>query len=131
MAGHTSEKRWRRNQTDSSGQGISDETSEMAANVVNTLLRAEQLYLEMLELYQYVGSTAQLLADQLFREDWVNRESDPIGNPGVYDTQANAIEVAKTTDLINAITAAHELYQAANNVAVTQEDRLAQLRRMS
>ncbi len=131
MAGHTSEKRWRRNQTASSGQGISEETSEMAANVVNTLLRAEQLYLEMLELYQYVGSTAQLLADQLFGEDWVNRESDPIGNPGVYDTQANAAEVAKATDLINAITAAHELYQAANNVAVVQEDRLAQLRRMS
>jgi len=131
MAGHTSEKRWRRNQTPTSGQGISDQTSAMASSVVSVLLQAEQLYLEMLELYQYVGSTPQGLADQLFYEDWVNRESDPIGNPGVLDTQANALELVMTTDLIAAITSSHELYQAANNVVVTQEDRLAQLRRMS
>ena len=131
MAGHTSEKRWRRNQTATSGAGISDQTEQMATSVVGTLLAAEQLYLEMLELYQYVGSTAQGLADQLFFEDWSDRESDPIGNPGVLDTQANAAELAKAQDLIDAITAAHELYQAANNVVTTQEDRLAQLRRMS
>ena len=131
MSGHTSEKRWRRNQTPTSGQGISDQTAEMAANVVATLLSAEQLYLEMLELYQFAGSTTQGLADQLFYEDWVNRESDPVGNPGILDTEANATELAMTQDLVDAITAAHELYQAANNQAVSQEDRLAQLRRMS
>jgi len=131
MSGHTSEKRWRRNQTSVSGQGISDQTQQMAANVVNTLLEAEQLYLEMLELYSFVGNTAQGLADQLFYEDWVDRESDPIGNPGVLDTAANATELAMTSDLIAAITASHELYEAANNVVTTQEDRLAQLRRMS
>ena len=131
MAGHTSEKRWRRNQTPSSGQGISVQTQAMASNVVNTLLEAEQVYLEMLELYQYVGSTTQDLANQLFYEDWINRESDPIGNPGVLDTEADASEVAMAQDLVDSITAAHELYQAANNVAVAQEDRLTQLRRMS
>lgn len=131
MSGHTSEKRWRRNQTANSGQGISEQTSQMAASVVSVLLQAEQLYLEMLELYQFCGSTAQGLADQLFYEDWVNRESDPIGNPGVLDTQANATELAMTQDLIDAITAAHELYQAADNQIVAQEDRFAQLRRMS
>lgn len=131
MAGHTSEKRWRRNQTQSSGQGISVETQQMAMSVVDTLLAAEQIYLEMLELYQYVGSTTQGLADQLFYEDWTERESDPIGNPGVLDTEANASEVAMAQDLVDAITAAHELYQAANNVTVSQDDRLAQLRRMS
>jgi hypothetical protein len=131
MAGHTSEKRWRRNQTSTSGQGISEETASMASSVVSVLLQAEQLYLEMLELYQYVGSTPQGLANQLFKEDWISRESDPIGNPGVLDTEANATELAMATDLIAAITSAHELYQAANNVAVTQENRLAQLRRMS
>jgi len=131
MSGHTSEKRWRRNQTSVSGQGISDQTQQMAANVVNTLLEAEQLYLEMLELYSFVGNTAQGLADQLFYEDWVDRESDPIGNPGVLDTAANATELAMTSDLIAAITASHELYEAANNVVTAQEDRLAQLRRMS
>jgi hypothetical protein len=131
MAGHTSEKRWRRNQTPESGQGISDQTQQMATSVVSTLLAAEQLYLEMLELYQYCGSTTQGLADQLFLEDWSDRESDPIGNPGVLDTQANAAELAKAQDVVDAITAAHELYQAADNQTVAQEDRLAQLRRMS
>jgi len=131
MAGHTSEKRWRRNQTQSSGSGVSNQTQQMAKGVVDQLLSAEQLYLEMLELYQFVGNTTQGLADQLFFEDWSERESDPIGNPGVLDTEANATEVAMAQDVVDAITAAHELYQAANNVAVPQEDRLAQLRRMS
>lgn len=131
MAGHTSEKRWRSNQNATSGMGISDRTSQMAVSVVDVLLQAEQLYLEMLELYQYVGNTNQNLADQLFYEDWINRESDPIGNPGVRDTQANAAELAMATDLVAAITASHEIYQAANNVIVAQGDRLAQLRRMS
>ena len=85
----------------------------------------------MLELYQFAGGTTQLLADQLFYEDWVNRESDPIGNPGVLDTEANATELAMAQDLVDAITAAHELYQAADNQTIAQEDRLAQLRRMS
>ena len=67
----------------------------------------------------------------MFFEVWSTRESDPIGNPGVLDTEANAAEVSKATDLINAVTAMHELYDAANNVAVAQEDRFAQLRRMS
>lgn len=131
MAGHTSEKRWRSNQTNDSGTGVSILVNAAAATVINGLTDAETMYNDLLELYAYVGSTAQLLADQLFYEDWVTRESDPIGNPGVLDTQANTVEVSKATDIINAVTSMHELYQAANNVAVVQEDRFAQLRRMS
>jgi len=131
MAGHTSEKRWRSNQTNDSGTGISILVSAATETVISALSQAEIQYQDLLELYAYTGGTAQLLANQLFYETWVNRESDPIGNPGVYDTQANATEVAMTTDLIGAVTAMHELYQAANNVAVVQEDRFAQLRRMS
>ena len=131
MAGHTSEKRWRSHQTNDSGTGVSILVNAAAATVINGLTDAETMYNDLLELYAYVGSTAQLLADQLFYEDWVTRESDPIGNPGVLDTQANTVEVSKATDIINAVTSMHELYQAANNVAVVQEDRFAQLRRMS
>lgn len=131
MAGHTSEKRWRNNQTNDSGTGVSILVNQAAGVVINGLSDAEIMYQDLQELYVYVGGTAQLLADQLFYEDWVGRESDPIGNPGVLDTQANAEEVSKATDLVNAVTAMHELYQAANNVAVTQEDRFAQLRRMT
>ena len=131
MAGHTSEKRWRSNQTNDSGLGVSVLVAESANGVFNALVQAENQYLDMLELYTYAGSTAQLLADQLFFEEWSERESDPIGNPGVLDTEANAAEVSKATDLINAVTAMHELYQAATNVVVTQEDRFGQLLRMT
>ena len=49
----------------------------------------------------------------------------------VQDTQANAVELSMTQDAFDAVTAMHELYQAMTNVVVVQEDRLAQLRRMS
>ena len=52
--------------------------------------------------------------------------------PGeVPETQANAIELVMTQDAFDAVTAMHELYQAMTNNVVAQEDRLAQLRRMS
>ena len=131
MAGHTSEKRWRNNMTQDSGKGVSVLISARATELIEALNRAEDLYLELQEVYAYTGGTAQLLADQLFYEDWINRESDPIGNPGVFDTEANATEVAKAQAAIDAVTAMHQLYQAADNVAVTQDDRFAALRRMS
>ena len=131
MAGHTSEKRWRSNQTNDAGTGVSVLVAQFCNGVLHSLEEAEAGYQDLLELYAYVGSTAQLLADQLFYEDWVTRESDPIGNPGVLDTQANTAEVAKATDLIAAVTAMHELYQAGNNVATTTADRFAKLRRMT
>ena len=131
MAGHSSEKRWRNNMNEDSGVGVSVLISSSCETVLRGLEEAESLYQELLELYQYCGGTAQLLADQLFYEDWSVRESDPIGNPGVLDTQANATEVEKAQAAVDAVTSLHELYQAANNVAVTQEDRAAALRRMS
>jgi len=131
MAGHSSEKRWRNNMNQDSGVGVSTLISTSCETVLRGLEEAESLYQELLEIYQYAGGTAQLLADQLFYEDWSVRESDPIGNPGVLDTQANAVEVEKAQAAIDAVTALHELYQAANNVAVAQADRASELRRMS
>jgi hypothetical protein len=49
----------------------------------------------------------------------------------VSETTANAEEVAKTQAAFDAITALHELYLAADNTVVAQEDRLAQIRRMT
>lgn len=141
MAGHSSEKRWRNNQTNDSGTGVSTLVAQAAGQAIEALSQAEILYQDLLEMYQQantpgVGSpdlsaTAQGLANQLFYEDWVNRESDQVGNPGVLDTQANASEVQKAQDLIAAAAALHELYQAATNVTVSQEDRFAVLRRMT
>lgn len=131
MAGHTSEKRWRSNQTNDSGVGVSELINESSIGILRALEEAENKYQDLLELYAFAGSTAQGLADQLFYEDWSVRESDPIGNPGVLDTQANATEVSMAQDAVDAVTAMHELYQAMTNVAVLQADRAAALRRMS
>jgi hypothetical protein len=49
----------------------------------------------------------------------------------VPETTANSEEVAKAQAAFDAITALHELYQAADNIAVAQEDRLAQIRKMT
>lgn len=49
----------------------------------------------------------------------------------IPETQANAEEVAKATDLVAAATSLHEMYQAADNVAVAAEDRFTQLRRFT
>ena len=131
MAGHSSEKRWRSNQTNDSGVGVSELINESCVGVLRGLEDAENKYQDLLELFQYAGGTAQLLANQLFYEDWSVRESDPIGNPGVLDTQANATEVAMVQDAIDAAAAIHELYLAMTNVAITQADRAAAIRRMS
>jgi len=196
---HTSEYRW---------PLVVESASEISKKIVDILLEAESKYQDLLELYAYVGSTAQALADQLFFDDWSIRS-----NPGVqailtydatggvitgvtvvnggtgytdgvgylvpvqggdgsgliaYDvvagvvtnatvdsagttysggsglalngfaepesipeTQASAEEVAKAQDLVDAMGAIHEIYQAADNVAVGQEDRFVQVRRFT
>jgi hypothetical protein len=49
----------------------------------------------------------------------------------IYDTQANTEELGKAQDLFDAVTALNELYSAADNGVVAQEDRLSQMRRMT
>ncbi len=217
MAGHTSEKRWRRNQNPTGNTGVSELASQVCDQMLSALEAGRVAFAELSELYSYAGGTVQDLADQLFKEDWEARSSlgtqavitvdvvagspelnlitnptvtvpgtgytdgtgftlnlvvtagggngaaeltydvvsGAITNPSisiagagynigaditvhetpvpgqVFETQANAEEVAKAQDLFDAMTALNELYNAADNQAVTQEDRLAQLRRMS
>jgi hypothetical protein len=213
MAGHTSEKRWRRNQNTTFGnEGVSELASRVCEQMIAALDASQTAFDELQELYVYAGGTVQDLADQLFYEDWTVRStpgtqavitvdvaagvvatpavtvagtgytdgtgftlnlvltagggdgtaelaydvvSGAITNPSitiagatyndgtdivvqetpaagaVFETQANAEELAKTQDLFDAITALKELNDAASNVAVTQEDRRSQLRRMS
>jgi len=57
--------------------------------------------------------------------------ADTPAAPPVFETQANAEELAKTTDMAASITSIHELFEALTNVVVTQKDRQADLRRMS
>ena len=213
MAGHTSEKRWRRNQNPTFGNaGVSELASQICTNMIDVLDQGKAAFNELSELYAFAGGTVQLLADQLFKEDWEARSTtgvqavitvDVVGNavqnpivttagtgytdgtgftlnlvltagggdgvaeltydvssgaltnpsisiagttynngtditvqetptPGqVFETEANSVELGKTQDLFNAVTALNELYGAANNLATAQEDRFSQLRRMS
>lgn len=108
---HSSEKTW---------SEISGQVSAAAQNVRDHLQHGEELYQRLQEVYSFAGGTAQALADQLFFADWNSRS----------ELQASAEEVAMTQDAIDAMTAIHELYQAATNIAVTQSDRLTELRRM-
>lgn len=48
----------------------------------------------------------------------------------VPGTTVSQEELDKASDIVNAMTSAHQLYQAANNVAITQADRLTEMRRM-
>lgn len=127
---HTSEKRWYRNQNPNGNQSVADEVQSATLNVRSALDAAEVMFGEMQELFTFAGGTIQLLADQLFFEKWSTRLVDP-QVPDVFETQANAVELGMTQDAFDAVTAMHELYQAMTNVVVAQEDRLAQLRRMS
>jgi len=119
MAGHTSEKRWEKNNI--GDRGISSLVKESAMNVQSALGLAEETYQELLELWQFAGGTDQLVADQLFAVAIANRS----------ETTANAVEVAMVADAKAAMLAAHEVYGALTNVVTIQADRVAPLRRMS
>ena len=111
---HSSELRW---------QGAADAVASQAFQTLRALNDAEQTYQDLLEAYNYAGGTDQLFADLLY--------ADVIESEARNPAEATTEEVAKVADLRQAIQALHELYQAADNVAVAQEDRLSQLRRMS
>lgn len=79
MAGHTSEKRWRRNQNPKFGNaGVSELASQVCEQMIAALDASKTAFNELQELYAYAGGTVQALADQLFKEDWESRST-----PGV------------------------------------------------
>jgi len=134
MTGHTSEKRWRKNQTQTSGKGLSEEVTELSQLFLDVLYRAEKIGFELDELIDYADpkkkNTVQAIANQLFYEDWSARETDPIGNPGILDDEANEQEVSKVADAIAAIQAAKEIFEFANS-AEDGKSRISKMRRMA
>lgn len=140
MSGHTSEKRWRRNQTQTSGKGFSEEVTELTAMMLDVLYKAEKLGLDLEELKDYAGDTAQDIADQLFYEDWSVREADPLANPGIFEERASEKEVNMVADAIAAVEAAKEIFDFASKkddaskMKVTKDknkSRIQKLRRMA
>jgi len=92
MAGHTSEKRWRNNQNRVEGNaGVSDLASQICSDMVETLNRGKSAFNELQELYAYAGGTVQLLADQLFYEDWSSRSTQGTQAVITVDVVTNAV----------------------------------------
>jgi hypothetical protein len=109
---HTSEKRWSQ---------VSLNIATVSEQLMEAINNGEEAYQRMQEVYTYAGGTATDLASLLFKE-----EIEAAGSP-FTPTQE---QIDKASDAIDAMTAAHQLYQAANNVSVTQADRVTDLRRM-
>ena len=131
MTGHTSQKRWRKNQGPVPGKGFSEEVTELSMMLLDVLYKAEQVGLELGELQDYLGDdSAQTLANQLFKEDWEVREVDPIGNPGIFAEEASEEEVAMVEDAMIAVHAAKEIFDFAND-KTKDKSRISKLRRMA
>jgi hypothetical protein len=111
---HTSTKRW---------VEVEAKITQYAHMTIDTLNQAEEAYQQFQEVYVYAGSTDQGLADLLFQD---TNGYDSAGDPN----PATAEQVAMATDAKNAMVALHQIYQATNNEAVTQDDRFTKLRRM-
>lgn len=131
MTGHTSQKRWRKNQGPTPGKGFSEEVTELSMMMLDVLYKAEQLGLELEELQDYLDdNSSEALANQLFKEVYEVRESDPLGNPGIFDECANKEEVAMVADAMEAVQAAKEIFEFANK-KTNNKSRIQQLRRMA
>ena len=63
---HTSEYRW---------ADVSAAATQVTQNLVEALQEGKNHYEDLVELYTYCGSTAQGLADQLFKEVWEARST--------------------------------------------------------
>lgn len=92
MAGHTSEKRWRRNQNPVFGnEGVSELASRICDQMIAALDASKTAYSELQELYTYTGGTVQGLADQLFYEDWSSRSTQGTQAVITVDVVAGAV----------------------------------------
>lgn len=93
MAGHTGEKRWRRNQNSTFGNaGVSELASQVCTNMIDALDAGKAAFNELSELYAYAGGTVQLLADQLFLEDWSARSTTGVQAVITVDVVGNAVQ---------------------------------------
>lgn len=107
---HTSEIRW---------VDASSIVSSVSEGVLEQLLRSEEHYAELIEVYTYAGGTDILFAELLFY--------GTTGGTNVPTTE----EEAKATDLRLAMVAVHQLYQCLTDLSVPADDRASKLRRMS
>lgn len=112
---HSSQSRW---------ENAAQAVSTQCAQLLRALVDSEEVYQDFIEVYNFAGASDQAFADLLFRD-----QIPPTGSPETRVANSEQIDCAR--DLRLAIEAMHELYQAANNTVIAQEDRASVLRRMS
>lgn len=108
---HSSEKRW---------SDVSGDVSAMCEQLLDVLVRGNELFNRLVQTYVYAGGTDEGLASLLFANEIAGRGAEV---PSVA-------EVEKAADLRAAMVAINELWQGANSVALTAEDRATLLRRL-
>ena len=101
---HSSEVTW---------ANFSRKVEVLSDDVLTTIERAENVYQDMLEVFQFAGGTDQLFADLLF------------------DGIAPTADLEKAQDLKAAMVSIHDLFQAMQGTTITANDIAADLRRMS
>lgn len=110
---HTSTKRWTE---------VEERVSHYSKTAIEVLNDAEEAYQQFQEVYTYAGSTDEGLAELLFYGDE--------GKDSAGQTLVTPEQLALVVDAKNAMIAMHQIFEAANNGTVTQDDRLTKLRRM-
>jgi hypothetical protein len=112
---HTSEKRW---------GNVNESVGAISGEMLNLIMRGEELYQQLLELWAFTGGTDQAIADQLFiGATGVDGGNDPL--------PADAEQVAMAADAKAAMVAMHEMWQFANGVDLPPVDRTDAMRRMT
>ena len=96
---------------------VNTQVGDVASEVMAGVLKGEELYNQLLELWAYAGSTDQLFADKLFEEE----------NGGGVATPE---QVSLAIDAKTAMGAIHTLHDAIFNQPVTQKDRATDLRKL-
>jgi hypothetical protein len=109
---HTSETRWAK---------VNQLVGDAAMQTLEILARNRELFLQLLEAYEFAGNTDAAFASLLFKEEIALRDP-PV--PTAEETQM-------ALDAKDAAIVLLQLWECANNVDLPAEDRAKKLRRMT
>lgn len=123
---HVSELRW--------GQ-VRDSVAQLTTDVLSALARTREMSVIMFILGVRTGGTDEGLAGQLFKDEIALRQMEADANTPEGETPPvigpSAAEIQMVADLKDVATALFQLWQAANNEAVTTADRANTMRRIT
>lgn len=123
---HVSEKRW---------SEVRDSVSRLTTDMLDVLSRIRDLSVVLFILSARTGNTDPGLASQLFKDEIDSRQrvADSQTPPGETPPVIGptAAELQMVSDLRDVATDLFQMWQAANNEAVTTKDRTNTIRRIT